>query len=262
MESGLQSSFIPKDAGKATAAPRLERGGGLADLLLLISIVLLVASAALAGAVFLYQQYLTTESTSKVAQLKTAESAFDPALIQQVTRLDDRMRIADQVLGAHIAPTALLVALGQSTLQTISFSSFDLEAQDPTKITIKMQGVAARVNSIALEADLLSKNGVFTNPIFTGITRQQDGVHFDLSALVNPSAINYVSLISAAAAQAGAQPAQQNSPFSGSGPSDQTTTPGGTPATSTPQGLSTPPATSTSTGTGATNAVITPPPQN
>ncbi len=199
MESGIQSSFIPKDAGKTGPAPRLERSGGLSDLLLLISIVLFVASCALAGGVFLYEQYLTTSSASKIEQLKTAQEAFEPALIQEITRLDDRMRAADQVLSRHIAPTAIFLALQQATLSTVSFTSLSINAEDPARITVDMEGVARSVNSIALEADIMSKNGTFTNPIFSGITRQQDGVHFSLSALINPSAVNYVGLLSGAA---------------------------------------------------------------
>lgn len=239
MESGIQSSFIPKDAGKAVAPPRLERSGGLPDLLLLISIVLFVASCALAGGVFLYKQYLTTSAESKLEQLKTAQEAFDPKLIQDITRLDDRMRIADQVLSKHLAPTAIFLALQQATLATVSFTSLTIEAADPAQMTLEMQGIAQSVNSIALEADILSRHGVITNPIFSGITRQQDGVHFSLSALVNPAAINYVALRSGAT-RAQQQEAQQAlpaesgpaSPF-GNSPSNSTTTPA--PGSSAPQ---------------------------
>ncbi|MBV9159047.1 MAG: hypothetical protein JO019_00415 [Candidatus Kaiserbacteria bacterium] len=212
MEGGIQSSFIPKDAGRPTAAPRIERGGGLGDLLLLISIVLFVASAALAGAVFLYQQYLQSSATSKVAQLKRAQQAFEPALIQQLTRLDDRMRAADAILSQHLAPTAFFTVLGQATLTTVSFKTLDLEAGDPKHITIKMQGVAQSVNSIALQADLFSKNGVITSPIFSDISRQPDGVHFNLSAFINPATINYVSLVNGALAQQTAQSPQSQTP--------------------------------------------------
>jgi len=242
MESGIQSSFIPKDAGKVSGAPRLERSGGLSDLLLLISIVLLVASCALAGAVFLYGKYLETTATNDSAQLKSAQAAFDPTLISQITRLDDRMRAADTILSTHTAPTALFAALEQSTLTTISFSSLDLEASDPTKITLQMSGIAHTVNSIALEADVLSKDGVITNPIFSGISQQADGVHFDLSALVNPSTINYVSLVSQLlAANGGAQPAA----------AAQTTNPYQSAASTTPpSGATTQPPVSSGSGTG------------
>lgn len=219
MESGIQSSFIPHDAGNPTRVqgqPPVR--SGLAELGLLISIVLLVASCALAGAVFLYKEYAQTSEASKVQQLQRAKDAFEPSLIQELTRLDDRMRVADQVLGAHIAPIALLDALQLATLSTVSFQTLDFLAIDPQRMTIKMSGVAEGVNSVALQADLFSKNGVVTNPIFSDISRQPDGVHFSLSALINPASINYVRLVGSAAAgntQTGVQPGAANSPFGG-----------------------------------------------
>lgn len=199
MESGIQSSFIPKDATAATPLPRGE-SGGLSEVLLLISIVLLVASGALAGAVFLYGQYTQSSAASKVDQLQRAKAAFEPSLIQELTRLDDRMRAAETILSAHTAPTAFFDALQQTTLATIAFQSLDFQATDPQRMTIKMQGVAQGVNSIALEGDIFSKNGVITNPIFSNISRQSDGVHFTLNAVINPAAINYVQRTSSSAA--------------------------------------------------------------
>lgn len=190
-EGATPGAFIPHD----TVAPVARKNsGGLNDLLLLSGIVLFVASSALALAVFLYGQFLHTESASKLEQLQRAKAAFEPSLIQQLTRLDDRMHAADNLLSSHIAPSAFFAALQAATLETVSFQSLDLQASDPHHITIKMAGIAQSVNSIALQADLFSKNGVITSPIFSGIARQSDGVHFNLSALVNPNAINYSSV--------------------------------------------------------------------
>lgn len=216
MESPVQASFIPHDAANPTANPATRRSGGLGELMLLMSIVLLVASVGLAGGVYLYVQYLETTSTSKVAQLERAKAAFDPSLIQQLTRLDDRMHAADTVLSTHIAPTIFFQALQQATLSTISFQSLSFELTDQQHLGMTMSGIAQSVNSIALQAEVFSKNGVIANPIFSGISRQMDGVHFNLVALINPSAINYVQSLSAAAPieMAPAQaPTQDASPF-------------------------------------------------
>jgi hypothetical protein len=215
MESGIQSSFIPKDASAPTPVPRRAESGGLAEVLFLISIVLLVASAALAGAVFLYGQYVQSSSASKVAQLQRAKAAFDPALIQELTRLDDRMRAADTVLTGHIAPTAFFDALQQTTLATIAFQSLSFLATDAQHMTIKLTGIAQGVNSIALEGDLFSKSGVIANPIFSDISRQADGVHFTLAATINPAAINYVQLLSGASQAAAASQVQTQTPTTG-----------------------------------------------
>ncbi|MSU73662.1 hypothetical protein EXS56_00820 [Candidatus Kaiserbacteria bacterium] len=216
VETGISSSFIPHDTSVSPSAPR-RGGGGLNDLLLLCSIVLFVASVALAIGVFLYGQYLVTENTAKLSQLERAKAGFQPALIQQLTRLDDRMHAADRVLSGHIAPSLFFKALEQATLQTVSFQSLDFQVTDNQNLTIKMVGVAESVNSIALQADLFSKNGVITSPIFSNIARQIDGVHFNLSAVVNPSAINYAGVAGSAAGGAEniVTPPANASPFDG-----------------------------------------------
>src|SRR3990167_3435807 len=230
VDTGIPASFIPHDT--SVARPPLRGGGGLNDLLLLVAIVIFVASAALAIGVFLYGQYLATENTAKLAQLDRAKAAFQPALIQQLTRLDDRMHSADRVLSAHIGPSLFFLALEQATLQTVSFQTLDFQATDPQNLAIKMAGIAQSVNSIALQADLFSKNGVIANPIFSNIARQPDGVHFDLSAVVNPAAINYAAQLARASggdAQSPAAPPQgtPSSPASPFGGEER--------ATSTPQ---------------------------
>lgn len=211
MESGIQNSFIPRDAAQPSAKT-LARSGSFLDLFVLISIVLFVASLVLGAGVFLYQQFLATSVKSKVGQLERAKAAFEPALILEMTRLDDRMRDADTILGSHIAPSVLFHTLEQLTLATVSFRSLNFETVDPQTVLIRMEGIAESVNSIALQADLFSKNGVITSPIFSNIDREQDGVHFSLTATVNLAVLRYVQLATAraqAAEQAAAQvPAQ------------------------------------------------------
>ena len=78
-----QPSFIPREMREVSVVSRGHRGG-LADLFILISIVFLVASVALAVGVFLYQQYLQSSSASKVDQLERAKAAFEPSLILEL----------------------------------------------------------------------------------------------------------------------------------------------------------------------------------
>ncbi len=228
MESGIQSSFIPRDAAEPQKSTRIRNGSGLGDLLLVLGIVALVASISLAVAVFLYQQYLNAQSQSDVAQLQRAQQQFEPSLIQQLIRLNDRMQSAQSLLDAHIAPSALFDILDQVTLQTVSFASLDFDATNPQQIKISMTGVAQSVNSIALQDDLLSKSGVFTSPIFANIVRQKDGVHFSVSALVNPAALNFGQLTSGQAPQLQQQtsltPTQSSASTTQTGQPQQTST--------------------------------------
>jgi hypothetical protein len=211
VDTTIPGSFIPHDAAEPSGNG--YRGqSGLADLSLLISIVLFVASGALAGGVFLYSQYLDTANASKVQQLERAKTAFEPSLIAQLMRLNDRMSSADVILGNHLAPSLFFDALQAATLSTVSFSNLDLQAADTHALSIKMSGVARSVNSIALQADLLSRNGVIKDPIFSGIDREQDGVHFNLSAEVDPKAITFARHLNGSAQAAGAAAAAPQAP--------------------------------------------------
>ena len=71
VEKSAPTSFIPHDTGVVSPTSR-KRSAGLNDLLLLCAIVLAIASIALGAGVFLYQQFLATESASKLSQLERA----------------------------------------------------------------------------------------------------------------------------------------------------------------------------------------------
>jgi hypothetical protein len=201
METGIKSSFIPKDASvpMSSRAPRARTT--FADLLVLISVVLLIASIALAAGVFLYLQYLQSASASKLEQLHRAKEAFDPVLIQSLTRLDDRIRAADSILSVHMAPSVIFHLLEEITLQTVSFKNFRFETADSQSLKIEMEGIAESVNSIALQADHLSKSGAIVSPIFSNIDRKADGVHFSLSASLNPQPLKYSQYVQGALPQ-------------------------------------------------------------
>lgn len=208
MDTPTQPTFIPHEA--VTPATVRRGGGGLSELMLLLSIIILIVSGALGAGVFLYTQYLQTSNQSKLSQLQSAQASFDPSLIEQLTRLNGRMNAAQTLLSAHLAPSQFFTVLQQSTVQDISFSTLNYDATDPQHITLSMAGVAGSVNSIALQAQVFSQSGVITSPIFSDIDAQPDGVHFNFSALINPSVITYETLISGA--QSGAQTQQQAQP--------------------------------------------------
>lgn len=194
MPNATQQNFIPHESAFTPSHGRERKG--LADLLVLIGVVLVVASVALAVGVFLYGEFLKKSTFSKLDQLERAKAAFEPSLIEELTRLDDRMQAAGEVLAAHIAPSAFFKMLEQTTISSIAYSSLEFEMMEAQRMSIQTAGVAGSVNAIALQADLFAKGGMITSPIFSNINRQADGVHFDLSAHINPIAINFTQLLS------------------------------------------------------------------
>ncbi len=230
MEVGVPNSFIPHDATTPTVSS--HTGAGLMDLVTLIAVVLFVASGALAVGSFLYLQFVNNQSVQDQNEIKAAQAAFDPSLIQQLTRLDQRMNSAETLLSAHIAPSAFFTALNKMTLSSISFQSLSFSASDPKGIALQMSGIARDINAVALQADLFGKSGVITDAIFSGINQQVDGVHFSVAGYVNPASINYAAMVtgqssagvnqlptatsSASAASPGPSSSQNTpSPFSG-----------------------------------------------
>lgn len=213
-------NFIPHETAVASPALRRNRKG-LTDLLALVSLVLFVASVALAVGLFLYKEFLGASAASKADQIERAKQAFEPSLIHELTRLDDRMRAAGEILQKHIAPSAFFRMLELSTINSVSFSSLNFEVTDAEHMAISMDGVAGSVNGIALQADLFSKGGMLTSPIFSNINRERDGVHFSLTASVDPKTVNFARFFEASAASLQAQPLE-----SPSGVQDQKVDPG------------------------------------
>lgn len=193
MESNIQSSFIPQDAGKPVS---LRRGGssGLADLTLMLAILAFAASAALSGGVFIYNQYETATASSALSQLQQKEKEFQPQIITQLRRLDNRMQAAQVILASHIAPSVFFDILNQITAKTITYSSLTFDASNPKQIKLELDGSGQSVNSIAFQSNLLEKSGVFQTPIFSNLDHQTDGVHFHLSAFIDSSTLSFEKL--------------------------------------------------------------------
>lgn len=195
MEPTTQPSFIPHDAG-TPARPR-PAGSGFGDIILMFAILAFAVSAALAVGVFLYVQYLTSVSNADHTKLLEAQKRFEPALVTELQRLDNRINSASAILSTHLAPSVFFVILDAITAKTVSYSSFALSVADDIKL--EMDGVARSINSVAFQADLLSKDGAYQNPIFSNLTRDKEGVHFHLSTEINQDALDFESLTNAAA---------------------------------------------------------------
>lgn len=198
MESNIKASFIPKDAGNlgqvaASSRSYTRARSGLTDVLVLFGVVLLIASIALGVGAFLYLNYLQSSYTNGIETLK--RSGNDDAFITEATRSANRMSVAGELLSTHTAPRILFDLLEQLTLTTIAYEDLKYDATQGGEIVLSMQGVAASVNSIALQAEKLSENPAFSSPIFTNMSRQKDGVHFLLTTNINPAALNFGNTI-------------------------------------------------------------------
>ncbi|MEK7627942.1 MAG: hypothetical protein AAB421_00795 [Patescibacteria group bacterium] len=202
MESQIKSSFIPRDTAQYGGGGFARHKSGASDLFLLFSIVTLVASVALGVGVFLYEKLLSSTLTGKKQTLVRAQESFEPTLIAEMNRLDDRMSTGEDLLEKHLAPSVLFHTFEELTLDTVSLRTLAYEMTEGGEINLKLSGLARSVNSIALQADLFGKHGAIISPIFSNINRTDDGVKFDMVSTANPGSMRYAGLIRQAIEQA------------------------------------------------------------
>lgn len=198
MESNIKASFIPDKmpAQSAVSSGSQLPKGGAGDIFVLLAVVVLAAALALAAGVFLYDRFLDANVQKKSTQLERARQAFDPVLIQELVRLDSRLQASDDVLARHLAPSELFNLLEELTLQSVSYTFMDYSVGEDDTIKVKIKGKARSVNAVALQASVFGQHNAIINPIFSDLDLVKDGVTFEVSATVNPSALQYSTVFS------------------------------------------------------------------
>ena len=191
------ASFIPK---KPLIAGIERRGGALGSIFLLLSLVLFIGSVLLAGAVFAYQQYLNGLLQSRSESLEKAQAAYDPSVLQNLVRLDGRIKQSQAVLENHIAPSSLFSFLENTTLENVRFTSFDY-SMGGSGATLTLSGEALDFATVALQSDEFGKSRVLKDILFSDINVNDNGrVRFSVKAAVDPSFLLYSSYLQALAA--------------------------------------------------------------
>ena len=201
MEPQFKTSFIPKKTLSATVAQGSTRKGGL-NLIVLIALIIALGAVVLSVGAFLYKQLLISSIDRKEATLDRARAAFEPALIQELVRLDDRLTAAEDVLEEHVTPSSLFSLLESLTLQSVQFTDFSFSQIGDGKLSIAMKGIARDFRAIALQADLFGKNRAIQDPIFSNLNLDSSGrAVFNFSAFVDPSFVSYVNRVDSGTAE-------------------------------------------------------------
>lgn len=190
MEPQFRTSFVPKKPVNTTVrktARRVPLG-----LLFVLTLVAFLAAIVLAIVIFLYQQYLGNSIARKGQELEAARATFEPALIQELTRLDARLETADTLLNRHTALTRLYAFLENNTLQNVQFRNFRYNMLPDGNIVLSMGGRARSFASVALQSDVFGSSDVIRSPVFENLNVDDTGdVVFDLAAFVDPQFILY-----------------------------------------------------------------------
>lgn len=197
MEQNFQTSFIPK---KPMIEERVvvKRPIGA---LVIISILIFLTMALGSGGLYFYKGILTQNITKMESDLNLAKNRFEPAKINQLQLLDKRLNASSEILSKHIAISPIFQALELLTMKTVRYTKFDYSFTDDKNpggsiIIVSMSGQAVGYRSIALQADLFSKNKNLIDPVFSNLSLDDKGnVLFDLVFSVDASFVDYKQML-------------------------------------------------------------------
>jgi hypothetical protein len=201
MESDFQTSFSPKrptgaaaPGGMDTPLPR-KQGSGL---FMLIAVVVFIVSLLLAGGVFFYKSYLTSNIEQIKDSLERAQDIFEPETIAALQELDRRIDAAEGILSSHIAVSPIFELLREITYPNVQYTQFTYVTNDSNgAILVEMSGRASGFDWVGLQADQFDKNPHINNPIFSNLVQDQFGrITFDLTFSIDRPFVTYGSPVS------------------------------------------------------------------
>ncbi len=200
-----QGSFIPKQSLAAA-----NRGNGGMGLFFLLGLLIFIMSLVAAGGAFAYEGYLNGQISSKDADLRLDEGAFNAGTIQDLVRIDQRLTQGKTLLQKHVSPSAIFYFLSTITLERVQFQSLDYALQPDGSATLALTGAADSFASVALQSDQFGTSKMLRDVIVSGITVADTGkVNFSVNASVDPQLISYSQNLQQSQNQAPAQtPAQ------------------------------------------------------
>ena len=194
MDFQMPPTFISR---KTVPAQTAQARHARTSVFFLLCAVVFAVSLLAAGGAFAYQKILANRLTKMNNDLIAARAAFEPAFIEELQRMDIRIETAKTVLAGHRAISPLFSLLEKETLATVRFTKFSF-SEDPNEggVRISLSGEAAGFNSIALQSDVIAKNGNLLIPIFSDFDVDKSGVvHFSFAAIVAPEFVLYRSHI-------------------------------------------------------------------
>jgi len=201
MDSKIPTSFIPKDTIRTNLRAKSEP----MSILSVLALVILAGSLVYLAGVYAYR-YVVYNDINKpcpTAGAKSGSCGLRESLaletkdlqrekLEQLKRLDTKLKKGSTVLSNHIALRPLFELLGQKTNQNIQYQKFQFEKGN----TVTLSGVAKGYEDIAFQQKVFSTDTDFVKKIrnfsFSDFSLDTKGqVSFKLSLVVDSSLLSY-----------------------------------------------------------------------
>lgn len=157
-----------------------------------VALILFFVTAVIAGGVFLYGVLLKQKEGSLTTSIERAKEAVEPKLVDELGRLDARIKSTRSILNNHTVASSVFKLLEDLTFPSISFDSFYYTVESNGTIVLRLSGVARNYESIALQSVAFGENQFVENPIFSNLQLNQAGnVAFNFTGNLNKRLILY-----------------------------------------------------------------------
>jgi hypothetical protein len=197
METKFQTSFIPKNP--ITQEQRVSTG---VNLFLLISIIIFLISASIAGWVFLEKKSLVGRIENEKGIINKNKDSLnkDSVSIENFVELNTRIETSKTLLSKHISVLPVFDFLQKLVLKNVRFNSFvfSVAASDGSgvdKIKVDVSGKAVDWRTMANQVDEFSKpewKKIVKEPKVSNLSLASDGsIVFLFSAILSPDFVNY-----------------------------------------------------------------------
>jgi hypothetical protein len=199
-------SFIPKNSLVGTdpfLARRRPRSilGILAATFFFLNIIVYVG-------IYLYKIQLSDQIKEKTTAIAMTNKTFkDSQIAARAKVFQARTQIGREVLDSHIVLSPIFAFVGESTLQSIHFESFDF-TYDPQGSRVVLKGEVPGYASLAFQSDILQKrNQELLGFVVRDIKLSPSGsVSFSLEEIIAPSFISYAHNLKSVASDFSAIP--------------------------------------------------------
>ena len=187
-----KTSFIPQKS----LTPLSQRKKSSVGLFFVIAVIVFIVAIAGSVGVLAYKKVLEGSLESKAVSLQRAREAFDPKLIEEFSRLNQRINLSTRLLNNHISITPLFSVIEELTLKNVKFNTFDFSVRGSGQIEIKMSGIATNYATVVLQSDVFGQNRFLKNQIFSDVNLDNAGnIGFSFNATVDPSLVSFKNSI-------------------------------------------------------------------
>jgi hypothetical protein len=192
MDTNAKISFIPKKP--LAKRDFLERQP--VSLFLVLSFSIFFITSAVYGGSYLYARSLSNGIDAKKAQLEDIKSKFDLSIIDKAKDLRARIGYAQGIIDKHITLSSFFDFLGQVTLRSIGYKSFQYSSEKDGKLEVTLSGMGPDYASVALQRDALAlevgQKEHLADFSMGGYTLDSNGnVNFNLMMTLNPAPFLY-----------------------------------------------------------------------